>query len=184
MNSLDKNNLFGYPIRLFQLKEEDGGGWSAEVPDLPGCFSDGDTPEEALINIRDAILGWIEITKEDGKPVPRPSEEIEPQYSGKFTIRVPKILHKKLVEEAKRENISLNQFVNSLLSYNLGYLIGESNTNYKNEQAASDDEVFLEWNRVSVKKSEGQKSPELIKLLNAISDTSDYTKNNKGRFKL
>ena len=30
MNSLDKNNLFGYPIRLFQLKEEDGGGWVGE----------------------------------------------------------------------------------------------------------------------------------------------------------
>lgn len=142
----DKDNLFGYQVRLYQLSEEDGGGWAAEVPDLPGCFSDGDSPEEALTNVRDAILGWIEIAKEDGKEIPQPSIGVESQYSGKFTVRVAKTLHKKLVDKANEENISLNQLVNTLLSYNLGYLHGDMAFKNNREQAAgSDDEVLVHY---------------------------------------
>ena len=53
-----------YPVRLERLAEEDGGGYLATVPDLPGCMSDGETPEEALQNVRDAIASWIEAAKE------------------------------------------------------------------------------------------------------------------------
>ena len=53
-----------YPVRLERLAEEDGGGYPATVPDLPGCMSDGETPEEALQNVRDAIASWIEAAKE------------------------------------------------------------------------------------------------------------------------
>ena len=38
MNKQDTENLFGFQARLYQLKEEDGGGWAAEIPELPGCF--------------------------------------------------------------------------------------------------------------------------------------------------
>ncbi len=44
-----------YAIRIEKLSAEDGGGYLATVPDLPGCMSDGETPEEALNNIQDAI---------------------------------------------------------------------------------------------------------------------------------
>jgi predicted RNase H-like HicB family nuclease len=40
------------------------------VPSLPGCVSEGDTVEEALINIRDAINLWEEDMREDGEPIP------------------------------------------------------------------------------------------------------------------
>lgn len=46
----DKNNIYGYGVRLTRIVEGDGGGWLAEVPDLPGCMSDGDTPEDALVD--------------------------------------------------------------------------------------------------------------------------------------
>jgi predicted RNase H-like HicB family nuclease len=36
-------------------------------------MSDGETPEEALVNIRDAILTWIEAAEESGRPIPEPS---------------------------------------------------------------------------------------------------------------
>lgn len=42
----------------------------AEVPSLPGCISEGDTQAEALANIRDAIEGWIAMSREHGLPVP------------------------------------------------------------------------------------------------------------------
>lgn len=167
----DKDNLFGYPVRLYQLKEEDGGGWAAEIPDLPGCFSDGETPEEALNNVRDAILGWIEVAQEDGKQIPSPSPSIEAQYSGKFTVRVPKSLHKKLAEKANSEDISLNQLVNSLLSYNVGYLNGEDSLKNNTEQAiSSDDEIWIEQWRVSFKKNEIKTDPKFNRMAKALAE--------------
>jgi antitoxin HicB len=49
-----------YPIVVEPLPIEDGGGFVATAPDLPGCMSDGATPEEAVSNIQDAIAVWIE----------------------------------------------------------------------------------------------------------------------------
>ncbi len=46
------------------------GFWVAECPDLPGCFSQGETKEEAMLNIREAVDLYIEVLKEDGHPVP------------------------------------------------------------------------------------------------------------------
>lgn len=45
-------------------------GWTASVPDLPGCFSDGSTPEEAEKAIREAIALWIETAQAKGWPIP------------------------------------------------------------------------------------------------------------------
>ena len=65
-----------YPVIVAPLPEEDGGGFSAVVPDLPGCMSDGDTPEQALTNVQDAIQVWIEAASDLGRPVPRPSSHL------------------------------------------------------------------------------------------------------------
>ena len=46
------------------------GFWVAEVPSLPGCISQGNTREQALTNIRDAIQGYIEALEADNIPVP------------------------------------------------------------------------------------------------------------------
>ena len=46
------------------------GGYTAIVPLLPGCISEGDTREEALANIKDAIELYIESLKVDGEPIP------------------------------------------------------------------------------------------------------------------
>jgi predicted RNase H-like HicB family nuclease len=59
------------------LSDEDGGGFLATVPDLPGCMSDGETPEEAIINVRDAIICWAEMAVEMGHPIPPPSAEVK-----------------------------------------------------------------------------------------------------------
>ena len=44
-----------YDVRLDWLPASEGGGWHATVPDLPGCMSDGDTVEQAMANVEDAI---------------------------------------------------------------------------------------------------------------------------------
>ncbi len=62
-----------YPIVVEPLPMEEGGGFLATAPDLPGCMSDGATPEEAVSNIQDAIMAWIEAARDLGHAVPKPS---------------------------------------------------------------------------------------------------------------
>jgi predicted RNase H-like HicB family nuclease len=62
-----------YAVRIERLVDSDGGGYFATVPDLPGCMSDGDTPEEALKNVQEAIASWIEAAKEWKMDIPEPS---------------------------------------------------------------------------------------------------------------
>lgn len=66
-----------YPVIVQRLSEDDGGGYAAIVPDLPGCMSDGETPEEAVANVRDAIIAWIEAAEDVGHVVPPPSAELK-----------------------------------------------------------------------------------------------------------
>lgn len=63
-----------YSVHIERLAERDGGGYLAIVPDLPGCMSDGATPEEALHNVQEAIESWIEAAKEWDQDIPEPSK--------------------------------------------------------------------------------------------------------------
>jgi antitoxin HicB len=56
--------ILEYAVRIERLADADGGGYLATVPDLPGCMSDGETQEEALKNIREAIESWVKAAKE------------------------------------------------------------------------------------------------------------------------
>jgi antitoxin HicB len=62
-----------YPVWIAPLTPDDGGGFLATVPDLPGCMSDGDTPEMALLNAYAAIESWIEAARDLGRTVPAAS---------------------------------------------------------------------------------------------------------------
>jgi predicted RNase H-like HicB family nuclease len=63
--------IYRYRLTLHPLGEADGGVWLAQVPDLPGCMSDGSTPQEAVHNVMDAIRCWMEAAREDGRNVPQ-----------------------------------------------------------------------------------------------------------------
>ncbi len=52
------------------LEPNESGGYTVYVPLLPGCISEGDTREEALKNIKEAIELYIESLEADGEPVP------------------------------------------------------------------------------------------------------------------
>ena len=64
---------YRYSLHLRPLSDDEGGGWQATVPDLPGCMSDGETPEEAARNVQDAITCWVEAMIEDGRSIPAAS---------------------------------------------------------------------------------------------------------------
>ena len=62
-----------YEILIEPAPVGDGGGFYAIVPDLPGCVSDGETPDKARANALGAIADWIAAAEELGRVVPEPS---------------------------------------------------------------------------------------------------------------
>ena len=131
-----REDLFGYSVRLSHLSEEDGGGWLAEVPELDGCISTGESPQQALTNVQDAIKCWLESAKKHGKEIPPPADHTEPEFSGKFTLRVPRTLHGMLAKRAESEGVSLNQYLVSLISFGLGKEFGERSAQARETHAS------------------------------------------------
>jgi len=107
-----------YTIQVVRNPDPDDPGWVARVVELPGCLTEADTFKELEEMIADVMRGWVEIALEDGIPVPepRPAED----YSGKFVVRVPKSLHRELVEAADEDGVSLNAYVNVSLGKSVG----------------------------------------------------------------
>jgi antitoxin HicB len=103
-----------YPYKIEKVSKEDGGGYFMTYPDLPGCMSDGDTLEETLSMGEDARISWIETAIVLGKDISEPYSYMD-NYKGRITVRVPKSMHKELIDEAKEEGISLNQYLIYLL---------------------------------------------------------------------
>ena len=97
-----------YNIVLRHIRDDSGEYYFVTVQELDGCMSDGATLEEAYANIREAMEGWIETSLEAGLPVPKPIDT--DNYSGKFVVRLPKTLHRRLAFEAEQEGVSLNQY--------------------------------------------------------------------------
>ncbi|HEY0834532.1 MAG TPA: type II toxin-antitoxin system HicB family antitoxin [Azospirillum sp.] len=69
-------NPAAYPVIVRPLSPEEGEGYTAEVPDLPGCTAGGITPAEAVIDAEAAIRAWIASAEKDGRPVPPPSRRL------------------------------------------------------------------------------------------------------------
>lgn len=110
-------DFHGYPFEVRPLSPEDGGGFLITFPDLPGCMSDGETIEEALVNGRDAFECWMWAREQDGRPLPRPGDSAA---SGQVLARVPKTLHTRLKARAKQEGVSMNLLVATFIAEGMG----------------------------------------------------------------
>ena len=62
-------------MRYLIIIEQAEHNLSAYVPDLPGCVATGDTRDEVLANIHDAIEFHLEGMREDGDPIPSPNSD-------------------------------------------------------------------------------------------------------------
>lgn len=101
----------------FDVVADPDGGFVIRFPDLPGCMTQIDSIEavgQAAAEIKEL---WIETEYERGAEIPAPS--YPETYSGKFNLRLPKSLHRRLVEQADAEAVSLNQIIVSMLSERL-----------------------------------------------------------------
>jgi len=110
MKNLEYYLSLKYPIELIETQED----FVASHPDLPGCHSFGDTVQGALEGLAEVRALWLEGYYKAHGEAPEPRDEDD--YSGKFVVRVPKWLHRALERFAKKQEISLNQLVVSVLA--------------------------------------------------------------------
>lgn len=101
-----------YPIVI--ERGDDTHAFGVVVPDLPGCFSAGDTLEEAFDMAKEAVEGWLEVCLDDGAEIPKPSslEAISnlSDYQG-WILGTVDVDMSKLSDKAERVNITLPQRV-------------------------------------------------------------------------
>ncbi len=99
----------------FDVIADPEGGYVVEFPDLPGCLTQVETLEEIPYMVEDVRSGWLECEYDrDPTDIPLPSYPVE--YSGRFDVRIPKLLHRLLSDAAERDGVSLNQYVVALLA--------------------------------------------------------------------
>ena len=98
---------------LVQWSEEDK-AFIATVPELPGLSAFGSSPKKAVEELSIAKEAYLEVLSEDGEETPAP--DVLKPFSGQTRLRLPKSLHASLSNEAKKEGVSLNTYIVSLLS--------------------------------------------------------------------
>jgi antitoxin HicB len=106
-----------YSVIVRPLTDEEGGGYLAYYPDIPGCYADGETPEQAAHEAEDALRTWLLTAKEFGEDIP----DVKLQYSGQTRLRLPKYLHAELAIRAKYEGVSFNALVTFVLAEFIGH---------------------------------------------------------------
>jgi predicted HicB family RNase H-like nuclease len=107
-----------YTRLVQEINDESGHYFYGRILELDGCQSTGDTLEELYDGLNEAMEGYLEVKLENGLAIPIPEKTED--YSGKFNVRLPKSLHQRLVIEANKEGVSLNQLVLYKLSQNIG----------------------------------------------------------------
>ncbi|MBP8715760.1 MAG: type II toxin-antitoxin system HicB family antitoxin [Lachnospiraceae bacterium] len=105
MSKLDEYMKRNYRLVIVRDKEE--GGFTAYYPELDGCITCAEDKNDILRMAEDARKEWLKAAMEDKMPIP--DAIADKNYSGQFKLRIPKVLHRRLVEEAQEEGISLNQ---------------------------------------------------------------------------
>jgi len=107
-----------YTVKVSALGDEYGGGFQALVPRFGrGVVGYGETQTAAVEDLLAVLPHFVEALKATGQDVPEPeqSRDVE-EFSGKFNVRLPKLLHAELVDLAEENEVSLNQLVTMLLT--------------------------------------------------------------------
>lgn len=111
--SLEEYLALEYTFRVIADPE---GGYVIEFPDLKGCLTQVDDPNEIVPMAMDAKRAWMTVRYEEGMDIPLPTYPDLEEYSGRFVLRMPKRLHRNLAEQAKDNGVSLNTWIVHLLS--------------------------------------------------------------------
>jgi predicted RNase H-like HicB family nuclease len=110
-------DILNKPYARILIRDNDG-TYTAEILEFPGCFAEGDTPDEAISDLDKAAASWIEAASEQNEDIPEPLANYG--YSGKINLRLPKSIHKQAARFAQKDDISLNQFFMSAIAARVG----------------------------------------------------------------
>lgn len=100
----------------YAVTPDPDGGFFISYPDLPGCVTQVDTLTEIGPAAEEIRALWLETAHDHGVDIPLPREG--EGFSGKFLVRLPRSLHRRLARSAEHDGVSLNQYVISLLATN------------------------------------------------------------------
>jgi predicted RNase H-like HicB family nuclease len=92
--------------------------YHAEILEFPGCFAQGNTPEEAYANLEKAAESWIDTSISQGQQIPEPSSNVT--YSGNIALRMPRSIHRQAARLADRDGTSLNTYLVSSVAARVG----------------------------------------------------------------
>lgn len=104
-----------YPFNVFQTQVDDHVFWVAKSTTLKGCVGQGETAQEAVDELASNEIEWIVTAEEVGTSIPIVPIEPVQEYSGKLTLRVSPSVHKQAALIAKKEGVSLNQYLNDAI---------------------------------------------------------------------
>jgi predicted RNase H-like HicB family nuclease len=106
-----------YPAVFYPCVDKDG--YTVEVPDLPGCVSEGDSLADAIVMGTDAASGWVLDELEDGKPVPAASTaaDLDVRDGGIVNLLVLDMdaYAERYGDKAVRKNITIPAFMNTYI---------------------------------------------------------------------
>jgi predicted RNase H-like HicB family nuclease len=106
-----------YPVAI-ELGD-DNQAYGVVVPDLPGCFSAGDSLDEALGNAEEAVIAWIDAMLDARQPIPRPStlDDLRSQHPewADWVWAVVQVDPARLDDKIERVNITLPRRVLAIL---------------------------------------------------------------------
>lgn len=124
-----------YPAIFYPFEE--GTGYTVEIPDLPGCVSEGTSLAEAILMGTDAASGWILDELEDGNDIPTASDiaEIHPESGGIVNLLVLDMdrYAEKHGNKAVRKNITIPAYMATYLEnhdMNLSKIVQEAISTY------------------------------------------------------
>lgn len=120
MSSKDLEYYMNLPYKVEIFPDDEGQGYTAVLPELPGCMTAAKSFNELSDLIDEAKELWLEVALENNDHIPEPMPDEIKEYSGKFLVRMPKSLHRQLSVLAETDETSLNQLVVSLLSESIG----------------------------------------------------------------
>ena len=150
-----------YSVLLHEIEDEEKKYWIAEIPELPGCKSHGSSVEEAVKNIEEAKMEWIEDSLEQGEEVPTPIDR--DKFGGRILVRMSRSLHRSLSLVAESEKLSLNQLLVTILAKEvgrLGVLIGVEKKLHKLLDKI--DDTLEEKGNIFLKGAIGEEKPAML----------------------
>ena len=109
-----------YPVVIYKIPDEEGGGYIAYIEELgKHVFTgSGDTIEEAMQHLESIKKEMFQYYIDSGEYLPEPKQDSAHVFSGRLTLRIPKTLHRELATRASLNDMSMNSYINYLLSTN------------------------------------------------------------------